>query len=60
MKSLFERMADIQRADREERDRIRTAKPGDVLPASPRRPDVRPAFTGAGSPSFKPARNAKR
>jgi hypothetical protein len=33
---------------------------GDRLPMPARKPDIRPAFTGAGAPSFKPARKAKR
>jgi hypothetical protein len=33
---------------------------GDTVPHVPPPPDVRPAFTGAGGPSFKPARHGKR
>lgn len=35
-------------------------KIGDRLPMPPRKLDIRPAFTGAGGPSFKPARNGKK
>lgn len=35
-------------------------KIGDKVPIEPRKLDIRPAFTGAGKPSFKPARNGKR
>lgn len=35
-------------------------KVGDKVPHVVAPPSVRPAFTGAGSPSFKPARHAKR
>lgn len=35
-------------------------KIGDTVPHVPPRLVVKPAFTGAGSPSFKPARHAKR
>lgn len=33
---------------------------GDRVPMPPRKLDIRPAFTGAGAPSFKPARNGKK
>ena len=32
---------------------------GDRVPLPPRKLDVRPAFTGVGKTSFKPARNGK-
>jgi hypothetical protein len=35
-------------------------KVGDVVPHIPPKLDIRPAFTGAGKTSFKPARHAKR
>lgn len=35
-------------------------KVGDVVPFVPPAPIVKPAFTGAGAPSFKPARHGKR
>ena len=38
----------------------RALKVGDRIPHIPPKIDIRPAFTGAGSPSFKPARHAKR
>lgn len=60
MKTLFERMADIARQNAAEREAIRHAKPGDVIPAAPRQLDIKPAFTGAGKTSFKPARNGKK
>jgi hypothetical protein len=40
-----------------ERQRL---KIGDRVPMPPRKLGIRPAFTGAGAPSFKPARNGKR
>lgn len=60
MRSLFERMADAQRMRDEEAEAIRSARPGDVVPAGPPKLDIRPAFTGAGAPTFRPARHAKR
>jgi hypothetical protein len=35
-------------------------KVGDTVPLEPRKLDIRPAFTGSGKTSFKPARHAKR
>lgn len=35
-------------------------KVGDVVPLPVPKPDIRPAFTGPGRPSFKAARNGKR
>jgi hypothetical protein len=35
-------------------------KIGDRLPMPERKLDIRPAFTGAGRPSFKPARSGKK
>jgi hypothetical protein len=35
-------------------------KKGDKVPILPRKLDIRPAFTGSGQTSFKPARNNKR
>ena len=35
-------------------------KVGDVVPHVPQPLKIRPAFTGPGKPSFKPARKAKR
>lgn len=35
-------------------------KIGQRLPMPPRKLDIRPAFTGAGKPSFKPARKGNR
>ena len=58
--TLFERMAEIARQNAVERARIRSAQPGDTLPPAARKLDVRPAFTGAGAPSFKPARKGKK
>lgn len=60
MKSLFERMAEAQRQRDEEAAAIRSAKPGDTIPAAPPKLAIRPAFTGAGAPSFKPARHGAR
>lgn len=60
MKTLFERMAEVQRLRNEEAEAIRKAQPGDVLPAVPPKIDIRPAFTGAGKTSFKPARHGAR
>lgn len=37
-----------------------SVKVGQVIPMPERKLVVRPAFTGAGAPSFKPARKAKR
>lgn len=58
--SLFERMAEAQRLRAEEADAIRHAKPGDQIVSAPPRLEVRPAFTGAGAPTFKPARHGDR
>jgi hypothetical protein len=33
---------------------------GDRVPLPPRKLEIRPAFTGAGSTSFKPARHGDR
>ncbi len=60
MKTLFERMADLARQRAEEAEAIRAAKPGDTIPAAPPKLSIRPAFTGAGAPSFKPARHGAR
>jgi len=35
-------------------------KVGERFPMPPRKLDIRPAWTGAGKPSFKPGRNGKR
>ena len=35
-------------------------KIGDRVPVPKRKLEIRPAFTGAGKSSFKPARNGKR
>lgn len=60
VKSLFERMAEAQQLRDDEAEAIRKARPGDVVPAAPPKRDIRPAFTGAGTPTFKPARHGKR
>lgn len=35
-------------------------KVGDVVPLRPKRLSLGPTFTGAGAPSFRPARHANR
>lgn len=48
------------RAKDEARRIMHDLKPGDVVPHIPEPLRMRPAFTGAGAPSFKPARKASR
>lgn len=60
MRSLFERMAEAQTIREADREAVRRAKVGDVLQLAPPKRDIRPAFTGAGAPSFKPARKGKK
>lgn len=52
--------ADMRAAFGGERARQTDLKVGDRVPMPERKLDIRPAFTGSGKPSFKPARHGNR